>query len=50
MTEEEWLNVETEGSDGTGKAVAAVLSSVVEVLREAPEDKRYDFELVIKEQ
>ena len=50
MSDEEFLNVDADGKSGTGPAVAHVLRSVAEVLDDAPEDYRYDFELVIDEQ
>lgn len=46
---EEWLEVDTDGSKGTGAAVAHVLRSVAESLEEAPEDRRYDFDLTVEE-
>lgn len=49
MSGGEYLNVETEGHDGTGPAVAAVLDAVAQSLKEAPEGYRYDFELVVEE-
>ena len=47
--DEEYLNVDADGELGTGTAVAAVLESVAEVLRDAPEDYRYDFDLTVEE-
>lgn len=49
MSDDEYLNVETEGHAGTGPAVAAVLDAVAQSLQEAPEGYRYDFELVVEE-
>lgn len=47
---EDWINVDADGSDGTGPAVAAVLRSVAQTLDEAPEDARYNFALEVEEQ
>lgn len=47
--EETYLEVDAEGKDGTGPATAAVLESVAQTLREAPDDYRCNFELVVVE-
>jgi len=44
-----YLEVDADGSNGAPAAVAAVLESVADTLRESPEDRRYDFELQIEE-
>lgn len=49
MSTDEYLNVDADGKDGTGPAVAAVLESIATTLRDAPENKRYDFELEVSE-
>lgn len=49
MNSDEYLNVETEGKNGAGAAVAAVLDAISESLRESPPGKRYDFHVEIKE-
>lgn len=48
--EDAWLNVDADGSDGTGPAVATVLRSVAETLDDVPDDARYDFALEVEEQ
>lgn len=48
-TNEEWFGVESDGSDATGPALAALLVSFAEVLEQAPENRRYDFEVTIHE-
>jgi len=47
--EDVWCEVEADGSDGVGPAVAEILESVADVLRDAPADRRYDFELIVEE-
>lgn len=49
MSGDEYLSVDTEGHDGTGPAVAAVLDAVAQTLEDAPEGYRYDFELIVEE-
>lgn len=44
-----YLEVDADGSDGAGGAVAHVLRSVAETLDNAPENRRFDFELRIDE-
>lgn len=50
MTDEEWINVDADGKDGDPQAVAAVLESVADTLRNAPDGKRYNFDLTVDEQ
>ena len=48
--DDEHLSVDADGSDGTGPALAHVLRSVAETLEDAPDDRRYDFELTVSEE
>lgn len=47
--EEDPLDVDMSGSRGEPRGVALVLESAGELMREMPEDARYDFELRIEE-
>lgn len=49
MSEDDWLNVETESENASGPAVAAILESVADSLRQAPDGTRFDFELEVLE-
>lgn len=46
---DEWIEIDADGSDGTGPALAHVLRSIADTLDEAPDDRRYDFDLTIDE-
>ena len=48
-TEDEWMNVEVDASEGTGNAVAATLRPIAEVADDAPEWARYDLEVKVTE-
>jgi hypothetical protein len=48
-SQEDFLNVDADGEDGAPEAVAAVLESVAQTLRESPDGCRYDFELEVTE-
>jgi hypothetical protein len=45
----EWINVDANGTDGTGPALASVLRSIASTLEESPSGYRYDFEIVVDE-
>jgi hypothetical protein len=47
--EDTWLETDAEAGDATGYAAAALLESVAETLREAPDGKRYDVDLTVEE-
>lgn len=47
--DEDHLNVDTEAELATGPATATVLGSIAEALSGAPEDRRYNFELAVRE-
>jgi len=50
MSEKEtYLEVDADGESGTGPALAHVLRCVAETLEDAPDDRRYDFELEVEE-
>lgn len=46
---ERWLEADTEATDASPKAAAKVLTSIASTLEQAPEDRRYDIQLVIEE-
>lgn len=47
--EDAWIEIDADGSDGTGPALAHVLRSIADTLDKAPDDRRYDFDLTIDE-
>lgn len=46
---DQWLETEIEGQDGTGEALGALFGSLADTLYEAPDSKRYDFQVTIEE-
>jgi hypothetical protein len=48
--DDDWLNVDADGTGGTAAAVAHVLRSVADTLEESPDGARYDFTLEVEEQ
>lgn len=44
-----YLEVDADGSGGTPDAMAEILRSVAQTIEKSPDDRRYDFELVIDE-
>jgi len=48
-SDDTYLEVDADGSGGTPQATAEVLRSVAQTLEKSPDDRRYDFELVIDE-
>jgi hypothetical protein len=49
FTDDTYLEIDADGSRGTPEATAKVLRSVAKTLEKSPDDRRYDFELVIDE-
>lgn len=48
-TDDTYLEVDADGSGGTPQATAKVLRSVAQTLEKSPDNRRYDFELVLDE-
>lgn len=44
-----WLEADTEATDASPKAAAKVLTAIASTLEQAPEDRRYDIQLVVEE-
>ena len=49
VDQQEWLNTDMNAYDATGPAAAALISSVAETLADAPDEKRYDLQLIVEE-
>jgi len=48
-TDDEWMNVHVDASEGKGTGVAQTLSAIAEVADDAPEWARYDLEVEVVE-
>jgi len=44
-----WLNVDTEARSANPAALATVLESVAETLREGPQENRYHMDLMVEQ-
>lgn len=47
--DEEWISADIDTETGTGPATAALLRGIEHSLRGAPENRRYDLELHLRE-